>query len=31
MAIAMARAGVVAKIVDDRRGVLPLEPEAAAS
>jgi len=31
MAIAMARAGVVAKIIDDRRGVHPVEPEAAAS
>jgi glycerol-3-phosphate acyltransferase PlsX len=31
MAIAMARAGVVAKIIDDRRGVHAVEPEAAAS
>jgi glycerol-3-phosphate acyltransferase PlsX len=31
MAIAMARAGVVAKIVDDRRGVHVVEPEAQAS
>jgi len=27
----MARAGVVAKIIDDRRGVHPVEPEAQAS
>ncbi|MGZ5932102.1 MAG: phosphate acyltransferase PlsX [Rhizomicrobium sp.] len=31
MAIAMVRAGVVAKIIDDRRGVHAVEPEAAAS
>ncbi len=31
MAIAMVRAGVVAKIIDDRRGVHTVEPEAAAS
>lgn len=31
MAIAMAKAGVVAKIIDDRRGVHPVEPEAQAS
>ncbi len=31
MAIAMARADVVAKIIDDRRGVHAVEPEAAAS
>lgn len=31
MAIAMVRAGVVAKIIDDRRGVHSVEPEAAAS
>ena len=31
MAIAMARAGVVAQIIDDRRGVHAVEPEAAAS
>ncbi|HTP78154.1 MAG TPA: phosphate acyltransferase PlsX [Rhizomicrobium sp.] len=31
MAIAMVRAGVVTKIIDDRRGVHAVEPEAAAS
>ena len=31
MAIAMVRAGVVAKIIDDRRGIHTVEPEAAAS
>jgi glycerol-3-phosphate acyltransferase PlsX len=31
MAIAMVRAGVVAQIIDDRRGVHAVEPEAAAS
>jgi len=31
MAIAMVRAGVVGKIIDDRRGVHAVEPEAAAS
>ncbi len=31
MAIAMVRAGVVAKIIDDRRGIHSVEPEAAAS